>query len=182
MQSDGTSSSGHQNGCGYNADGSAYTLNGVDRQSVAITNYGDDVAGTLTARHDSSPCSDRGQNVVAFAQNSRDEVRLIGGDGSAVGALDATSGTKQTSYVCMSSGQANAEIAEDGGAPTLTTLHEAPIVVDRAAFNQGEGAAFAPHIEQTELMDTIVARGPHAVSYRTDSKSSGHSAPETGME
>lgn len=94
MQSDGTSSSGHQNGCGYNADGSAYTLNGVDRQSVAITNYGDDVAGTLTARHDSSPCSDRGQNVVAFAQNSRDEVRLIGGDGSAVGALDATSGTK----------------------------------------------------------------------------------------
>ena len=146
-----------------------------------VTNFGD-IAGTLAARHDSSPCSDRGQNVVAFAQNSRDEVRLIGGDGSAVGALDATSGTKQTSYVCMSSGQANAEIAEDGGAPTLTTLHEAPIVVDRAAFNQGEGAAFAPHIEQTELMDTIVARGPHAVSYRTDSKSSGHSAPETGRE
>ena len=29
----------------------------------------------------------------------------------------------------MSSGQANAEICEDGGAPTLTCLHEAPIAV-----------------------------------------------------
>ena len=63
------------------------------QEAAVVTNFGD-IAGTLAARHDSSPCSDRGQNVVAFAQNSRDEVRLIGGDGSAVGALDATSGTK----------------------------------------------------------------------------------------
>jgi site-specific DNA-cytosine methylase len=30
-----------------------------------ITQYGE-IAGSLTARHDSSPCADRGQNVVAF--------------------------------------------------------------------------------------------------------------------
>lgn len=29
-----------------------------------MTQYGEEVAGTLTARHDSSPCADRGQNVV----------------------------------------------------------------------------------------------------------------------
>lgn len=31
----------------------------------AITNYGREVAGTLARRYDSSPCSDRGQTVVA---------------------------------------------------------------------------------------------------------------------
>jgi len=44
-------------------------------------------------------------------------------------------------------------------APTIGT----PIVIDRAAFNQGENAQYEPHIEQTNTMDTIVSRGPHAV-------------------
>jgi DNA (cytosine-5)-methyltransferase 1 len=38
---------------------------------------------------------------VAFAQNTRDEVRLINGDGSIVGALAAEPGMKQTSYVAQ---------------------------------------------------------------------------------
>lgn len=29
-----------------------------------LTNFGREIAGTLTNRHDSSPCLDRGQNVV----------------------------------------------------------------------------------------------------------------------
>ena len=37
--------------------------------------------------------------VVAFAQNTRDEVRLFGGDGQTVGALAAEPGMKQQSYV-----------------------------------------------------------------------------------
>jgi hypothetical protein len=36
-------------------------------QRMAMTQYGSEVAGTLTARADSSPCSDRGQNVVCMA-------------------------------------------------------------------------------------------------------------------
>ena len=36
---------------------------------------------------------------VAFAQNTRDEVRLQGGDGQITGALAANSGSKQTTYV-----------------------------------------------------------------------------------
>lgn len=39
------------------------------------------------------------------------------------------------------------------------------VVIDRAAYNQGENASYPPHIEQTDVMDTLVARGPHAVSY-----------------
>lgn len=38
-------------------------------------------------------------------------------------------------------------------------------VIDRAAFNQGGGALFNPHIEQTDVMDALVARGLHAVAY-----------------
>ncbi len=38
-----------------------------------------------------------------------------------------------------------------------------PIVIDRAAFNQGENAQYEPHIGESEVMDTVVARGPHAV-------------------
>jgi DNA (cytosine-5)-methyltransferase 1 len=38
-----------------------------------------------------------------------------------------------------------------------------PIVIDRAAFNQGQNALYTPRIEETELMDTLVSKGPHAV-------------------
>ena len=41
------------------------------------------------------------QHAVVFAQNTRDEVRLIGGDGSVVGALAAEPGMKQQSYVAF---------------------------------------------------------------------------------
>lgn len=34
--------------------------------SLAETQYGEEIAGTLTARHDSSPCADRGMNVLAY--------------------------------------------------------------------------------------------------------------------
>jgi DNA (cytosine-5)-methyltransferase 1 len=56
-----------QNGKGWNDDGTAYTVDTHATQGVAqpITQYGE-IAGSLTARHDSSPCADRGQNVVAF--------------------------------------------------------------------------------------------------------------------
>jgi site-specific DNA-cytosine methylase len=38
-----------------------------------------------------------------------------------------------------------------------------PIVIDRAAFNQGINAQYEPHIEASETMDSLVARCPHAV-------------------
>jgi DNA (cytosine-5)-methyltransferase 1 len=104
--------------------------------------FGGDIARSLTARYDSSPCADRGMDVVAvaqpvafhptqdpissvdvchalsggskqgtasaavaqpvaFAQNTRDEVRLMNGDGSIVGALAAEPGMKQTCYVAQ---------------------------------------------------------------------------------
>lgn len=133
LQSDGSTSTGG-NGNGFQTDGSAYTLNRVDRQSVAI------------------------------AANQRGEVRLDGTDGQTVGTIPATrsgkqlqgvltpwdvqskrvfsqdaccptlsSGTREGANIqpivlCMSTGQANAEILEDS-APTLNASHEQPICV-----------------------------------------------------
>ena len=42
-------------------------------------------------------------------------------------------------------------------------LQPKPVVIDRAAFNQGENAQYDPHIGESEVMDSLVARGPHAV-------------------
>lgn len=42
------------------------------------------------------------ENAIAFAQNSRDEVRLQGGDGQISGALGANEGMKQRTYIASS--------------------------------------------------------------------------------
>jgi DNA (cytosine-5)-methyltransferase 1 len=38
------------------------------------------------------------------------------------------------------------------------------VVIDRAAFNQGENAQYEPRIEKGETMSSLVAKGPHAVA------------------
>lgn len=40
------------------------------QEDVAVTQYGEEVGGTLTARFDSSPCGDRGQNIVCLADDN----------------------------------------------------------------------------------------------------------------
>ena len=42
---------------------------------------------------------------------------------------------------------------------------QAVTVIDRAAYNQGKNALYAPKIEQTELAPTVIAKGPHAVAF-----------------
>lgn len=73
--------------------------------------------------------------------------------------------------MCLASVRHRSPI-DDGISGTLDAGHEQPIVVlDRASFNQGENAQYQPHIEQTGLMDTLVARGPHAVCCPTETTS-----------
>jgi len=57
-----------------------------------------------------------------------------------------------------------------------------PVVIDRAAFNQGENAQYEPHIGESEVMDTVVARGPHAVGVPLMFKIRGGSPTETGEQ
>lgn len=108
---------------------------GQNQESV-FTQFGDDIAGTLTARYDSSPCVDRGANVVV---DERDKVFLCqtaqtGSNGKLVkqddvmNTLDRTNSTavaaqpgiKQQTYICRADGQTNA-MAGVNLAPTLTS-------------------------------------------------------------
>lgn len=68
---------------------------GQNQESV-FTQFGDDVAGTLTSRYDSSPCVDRGANVVV---DERDKVFLCqtaqtGSNGKLVKQDDVTNTLK----------------------------------------------------------------------------------------
>jgi DNA (cytosine-5)-methyltransferase 1 len=67
--------------------------------------------------------------------------------------------------------QAFGEYADDGTASAMkardykdaTDLVASPVIIDRAAFNQGQNAQYKPHIGHGETMDSLVAKGPHAV-------------------
>ena len=134
-------------------DGTSPTLpsgtgEGMNIQPVVITTANTNANGSNVNEDGVSYTIDgANSNAVAFAQNTRDEVRIFGGDGQVVGALSAQPGMKQTSYVCMQDGQAKGGISDDVST-TLNSSHEQPIVIDRAAFNQGENAQYDPHIEQ----------------------------------
>ena len=87
-------------GSGANDDGAMFTLTKTDQHAVAIRTghhganghgFADEVAHGLDA-------TGAGQ-AVAFQQNTRDEVRLMGGDGQIAGCLSADLGMKQQNYL-----------------------------------------------------------------------------------
>lgn len=94
------------NGFGINEDGAGYTLTGVDRHGVAYAADGGEVAATITRQIAEQSGQDNRANAVihcAMAQNTRDEVRVVG-DGNIAGALAAQPGMKQQTYVVSSQG------------------------------------------------------------------------------
>lgn len=167
-----TTANTNANGSNVNEDGPCYTLDGTN-------------------------C-----NAVAFVQNTRDEVRLFGGDGQTVGALSAQPGMKQTSYVmtqygdaagtlrargnsspcadrgqnvvCMQDGQAKGTVTKDGTATTLNASHENPIVC--MADGNGKTA-----IDEDMCGTLKVGGGSPMIAFSpTESRSSAPCAPETG--
>ena len=76
---------------------------------------------------------------IAFAQNTRDEVRLQGGDGQIIGALAAEPGMKQTTYVAFKPSPSVAferrMVRTTGGQPQEELNH-----CLRSDTNTGDGA------------------------------------------
>jgi site-specific DNA-cytosine methylase len=60
---------------------------------------------TLDSQGGLNPSASQGGTVVAFTQNTRDEVRQINGDGQIAGALSAEAGMHQTNYVAFAHNQ-----------------------------------------------------------------------------
>lgn len=79
-------------------------------------------------------------------------------------------------FAIMSSGQANAEVRTDGGAPSLTCLHEAPIVshtlrgqgFDPSEDGAGRGTPLVPMAIQAGALKPNPNHGPDGVGVRTD--------------
>ncbi|MFO0203118.1 MAG: DNA cytosine methyltransferase, partial [Alphaproteobacteria bacterium] len=92
-----------------------------------------DVAPTMRAMgHSGSHANGGGQLAVAFAQNSRDEVRHINGDGQIVGALSAEPGMKQQSFVAYAIDGGNQAASEE--------VHHSL----RTGRDSGDAVAFKP--------------------------------------
>jgi DNA (cytosine-5)-methyltransferase 1 len=124
------------------------------------------IARTLTARHDSSPCVDRGQNIVAFAQNQRAEVRDLN---DLAGCLAAEPGMKQQTYIVhpdvtgtlLGSGAGMSRAAGHGGETDLAVAYCLQgNMIGRADKNgpQGKGV-------NEEISYTVSAADRHGVAY-----------------
>lgn len=156
----------HDSGClnpgetqsrrGYPTSGVYPTLStreksGQNQESV-FTQFGDDVAGTLTARYDSSPCVDRGANVVV---DERDKVFLCqtaqtGSNGKLVKQDDVTNTLDRTNSTAIAAldfnpTDARLRYAQDDVSQTLTARagtggNQVPLVqVQPLVFNPNAG-------------------------------------------
>jgi DNA (cytosine-5)-methyltransferase 1 len=150
------------------------------RRRVFVVGYLGDwraAAAVLFERHSlqghPAPSREKGKSVAASSgasTASRGIDRVMVDHAEITSALCAADGPKGVSdqyaheekLIAMAHGQGGAEISFDRS-PTLTCVHEAPIIVDRAAFNQGENAQYKFRAEYSETMDCLVAKGPHAV-------------------
>jgi DNA (cytosine-5)-methyltransferase 1 len=103
-----------------------------------------------------------GAQAVAFAQNSRDEVRLHGGDGKTVGALSAQPGAKQQSYVAFSAKDYGADAGNV--APTLRGMGH-----DRSHANGGGQVAIA--FAQNQEGDVLSGDVMQSLGLRNESRS-----------
>ena len=94
------------------------------------------LSGTqFASREDMSPALQAlNPTAVAFAQNTRDEVRLQGGDGQISGTPAAEPGMKQTTYVAQCAGPVVSSSAQRGGVPQADAAAEMP-VADGFAFD-----------------------------------------------
>ena len=134
----------------------AYPLVGVNSNSMKSSNpnsgcYETEQAGTITT----NGCVPNNQGgtaimepVIPFERNGFQESHK--GDGWS---------TEQVSYTLNTverHGVAHGEIESSN--------ESHPVIVDRAAFNQGKNAQFDIKIEETEAVPSLVARGPHAVA------------------
>jgi DNA (cytosine-5)-methyltransferase 1 len=119
--------------------------------------FSDDIAHTLESA---------GAQAVAFAQNSRNEVRLHGGDGKTIGALAAQPGVKQQSDVAFSAKDYGADA--DNVAPTLRGMGH-----DRGRANGGGQIAIA----FTQNQEGYVLSGDVMQPLGTNSNATGRNAP-----
>jgi DNA (cytosine-5)-methyltransferase 1 len=64
---------------------------------------------------------------------------------------------------------------QDAYSGRIMAVKTETVIIDRAAFNQGQNAQYRPRIEHGETMDSLVARVPHAVAIPIHDQATRHS-------
>ena len=137
-------------------DPCAYQLVGVNSNSMKSSNpnsgcYEPEQAGTITT----NGCVPNNQGSTAILE----PVIPLEGNGCRESHKGDGWSTKQVSYTLNTverHGVAYGEIE--------SSSESHPVLVDRAAFNQGKNAQFDIKIEEPETVPSLVARGSHAVA------------------
>lgn len=144
-----------QNGRGWSDTGECYTLNTMDVHAVTDAPK----PCTLQVR-----CGKEGGGKGALIQEDMS---------ATLSCANVQTLFQPTAYGFSAgqSGKAGSLAYQKEQSPTLRAgssgTNQVPtVVIDRAAYNQGVNAQYNPHIEETDVMDTLVARGPHAVGVR----------------
>lgn len=137
-------------------DPCAYQLVGVNSNSMKSSNpnsgcYKTEQAGTITT----NGCVPNNQGDTAIME----PVIPIEGNGCRESHKGDGWSTEQVSYTLNTVERHGVAYGE-----TDSSAESHPVVVDRAAFNQGKNAQFDIKIEETETVPSMVARGPHAVA------------------
>lgn len=132
---------------GTHQGGSEKTPMVVDRQ-LAAPRGARQAKGAFT-----DPVND---NIIAFAQNTRNEVRMQGGDGRLSGDSAAQPGMKQQTFIAFSSKDSGADAAEDI-APTLRSQN-----FDKSHMNGGGQAAIALVDSVDCIKGAAIGRKPEA--------------------
>ena len=137
------------------------THGGTQAVRFSSKDYGADasieLAPTMRAmNHAVSHANGGGQLAVGFVQNSRDEVRLMSGDGQIVGALAAETGAKQQCYIaqCVTGDITHTLKAEGFDASEDGTGRGQPIV----AFKPGQSEAAGGFFATEEFAPTLQAQ------------------------
>lgn len=154
---------------------------GQNQESV-FTQFGDDIAGTLTARYDSSPCVDRGANVVV---NERDKVFLCqtaqtGSNGKLVkqdDVMNTLDRTNSTAVAALDFNPTDARLryAHDDVSQTLTARagtggNQVPLVqVQPLAFLYNQGAK-ARSLGISEISPTLKTDHNPAVAFASNQR------------
>ncbi|QIX20787.1 DNA cytosine methyltransferase [Agrobacterium pusense] len=155
--------------CVTTREGSSQDYETTTMVAVSVTG---DVAHTLKAEgaDASEDGTGRGTPIVAFVQNSRDEVRLMNGDGQIVGALAAEPGAKQQCYLAQSvaiRGRDGGATAELGG-DIATALRASQGGGDKPhvlATRDVAGAITSNYGKQFDNSDTAI--GPNVANHHS---------------
>jgi DNA (cytosine-5)-methyltransferase 1 len=104
--------------------------------------------------------------IVAFTQNSRDEVRVIGEDGDISGSLSAETGTHQTTYLAFdwyASQSQNFPVTEECP-PLKTTMQPAVAMIN---MQGSKGNSVAQEDGPSFTLNAMHGHDVHAVAFHT---------------